>query len=103
MKKFIGKSELAVFTADAAFKGNIGFELSIIMDFDIDDVSYSTLLFDLFLFFFFCFSVRPATPIFPLHCPLFSFLYLLLFPLFTHSRPPRLSVFSTRCNRLPLI
>ena len=42
MESIIGIDHLDIFTAYAAFKGNIGFELSMIMNFDIDDVSRTT-------------------------------------------------------------
>ena len=45
MQSIIGFDHLDIFTAYAAFKGNIGFELSMIADFDIDDVSSSGTLF----------------------------------------------------------
>lgn len=39
MESIIGFDTLEVLRAHAAFKGNIGFDLSMIADFDIDDVS----------------------------------------------------------------
>ncbi len=40
MKPIIGIGELSIFAAHAAFKGHIGYDLSMIADFDIDDVRY---------------------------------------------------------------
>lgn len=38
MSFIIGFDSIDIFRAHAAFKGNIGFDLSMIADFDIDDV-----------------------------------------------------------------